>query len=95
MTFGAPQQGLALANELIAEGRSTFTFREVEQRLGKSKSATANLLKRMEIAGLIDRVRRGHYALRQLGVLARLGRRGHCAFRQCGVFSGCRIVLYD
>ena len=69
MTFGTPQQGLALANELTAEGRSTFTFREVEQRLGKSKSATANLLKRMEIAGLIDRVRRGHYALRQLGVL--------------------------
>ena len=63
------QQGLSLANELVAEGRSTFTFGEVEQRLCKSKPATANLLKRMEKAGLIDRVRRGHYAVRQLGVL--------------------------
>lgn len=69
MHFDTPQQGLALANELVAEGHSTFTFEEVEKRLGKSKTATANLLKRMEKAGLIDRVRRGHYAVRQLGVL--------------------------
>ena len=69
MYFEPPQQGLALANELVAEGRSTFTFEDVEKRLGKSKTATANLLKRMENAGLIDRVRRGHYAVRQLGVL--------------------------
>ena len=69
MDFYSPQQGLSLANELVAEGCSTFTFEEVERRLGKSKTATANLLKRMEKAGLIDRVRRGHYALRQLGVL--------------------------
>lgn len=65
----SPQQGLALANELVAEGRSTFTFGEAEKRLGKSKTATANLLKRMEKDGLVDRVRRGHYVVRQLGVL--------------------------
>ena len=64
-----PQQGLALANELVAEGCTTFTFGEVEKRLGKSKTATANLLKRMENVGLVDRVRRGHYVVRQLGVL--------------------------
>ena len=69
MYFSSPHQGLALANELVAEGRSTCTFEEAEKRLGKSKTATANLLKRMENAGLIDRVRRGHYAVRQLGVL--------------------------
>ena len=69
MHLYTPQQGLAFANDLVAEGRSTFTFQEVEKRLGKSKSATANLLKRMEKNGLIDRVRRGHYAVRQLGVL--------------------------
>ena len=63
------QQGLSLANELVAEGHLAFTFGEVERHLGKSKSATANLLKRMERAGLIDRVRRGHYAVRQLGML--------------------------
>ena len=69
MHIQSPQHGLALANELVAEGRLTFTFGDVEKRLGKSKPATANLLKRMEKAGLIDRVRRGHYAVRQLGVL--------------------------
>ena len=69
MRIDTPHQGLALANELVAEGRLTFTFEDVEKRLGKSKTATANLLKRMQTAGLIDRVRRGHYAVRQLGVL--------------------------
>ena len=69
MHFDSPQQGLALANELVAEGRPTFTLEEVEKRLGKSKTATANLLKRMQTAGLIDRVRRGYYVVRQLGVL--------------------------
>ena len=62
-------QGLALANDLAADGCSTFTFANAEQRLGKSKTATANLLKRMEKTGLIDCVRRGHYVVRQLGVL--------------------------
>lgn len=69
MYFQSPQQGLALANELVAGGCSTFTFGEAEKRLGKSKTATANLLKRMEKDGLVDRVRRGHYVVRQLGVL--------------------------
>lgn len=69
MDLKPQQQGLSLANELVAQGRMAFTFDEVEQRLGKSKPATANLLKRMEKAGLIDRVRRGHYAVRQLGML--------------------------
>ena len=62
-------QGLALANELSAEGRRTFTFGEIVERLGKSKTATANLLKRMETSGLVVRVRRGHYLVRQLGML--------------------------
>ena len=69
MRFDTPHQGLALANELVAEDHLTFTFEDMEKRLGKSKTATANLLKRMQTAGLIDRVRRGHYAVRQLGVL--------------------------
>ena len=69
MRFNTPHQGLALANELVAEGRLTFTFEDVKKRLRKSKPATANLLQRMQTAGLIDRVRRGHYAVRQLGVL--------------------------
>ena len=69
MYFSSPHRGLALVNELVADGRSTFTFEDAEIRVGKSKTATANLLRRMEKAGLIDRVRRGHYAVRPLGVL--------------------------
>lgn len=69
MRTKAPNQGLSLANELVAAGRPIFTFGEVQKHLGKSKTATANLLKRMEKDGLVDRVRRGHYVVRQLGVL--------------------------
>ncbi|MCY4426421.1 MAG: type IV toxin-antitoxin system AbiEi family antitoxin domain-containing protein [Halieaceae bacterium] len=61
--------GLGLANELIANGKIYFTFSDARRRLGRSAAATGNLLKRMESAGLIDRVRRGHYVVRQLGVL--------------------------
>lgn len=60
MKVYAPHQGSALANELVAEGRETFTLEEVEKRLAKSRTATANLLKRMGRLGLIDRVRLGH-----------------------------------
>ena len=69
MYFDPPQQSLTLANELVAEGRLTFTFDELVKRLCISKTATANLLKRMEKSGLIHRVRRGHYVVRQLGML--------------------------
>ena len=69
MYFEPHQQSLALANELVAEGCLTFTFDELVNRLGKSKTATANLLKRMEKSGLVNRVRRGHYVVRQLGML--------------------------
>jgi predicted transcriptional regulator of viral defense system len=61
--------GLALADELIAEGKTSFTFAEAQQRLARSRSATSNVVTRMLDAGLIDRVRHGHYVLRPLGVL--------------------------
>lgn len=61
--------GLGLANDLVASGKLHFTFSDAQRRLGRSASATGNLLKRMQTAGLIDRVRRGHYVIRQLGVL--------------------------
>lgn len=60
---------LRLADDLVAEGKTHFTFGEAQQRFGQSPSATGNLLQRMLTAGLIDRVRRGHYVIRQLGVL--------------------------
>ena len=61
--------GLGLANDLVANGKLHFTFSDARRRLNRSAAATGNLLKRMQSAGLIDRVRRGHYVVRQLGVL--------------------------
>ena len=61
--------GLALADDPIADGKHFFTFAEARRRLGCSPAAAGNLLKRMLAAGLIDRVRHGHYVVRQLGVL--------------------------
>jgi len=60
---------LRLVDDLVADGKTHFTFDEAQQRFGQSPSATGNLLRRMLTAGLIDRVRRGHYVIRQLGVL--------------------------
>ena len=62
-------QALILADKLVADGAAAFTFEIAAMRLGKSKTATANVLKRMRNAGLIDRVRRGHYVVRPLGML--------------------------
>ena len=61
--------GLTLANELAAQGRTGFTFAEAQACVNLSPTATANLLKRMVTDGLVDKVRRGHYVLRPLGVL--------------------------
>lgn len=60
---------LRLADDLVAAGKSHFTFSEARERLGRSPAATGNLLRRMLDSGLIDRVRRGHYVVRPLGVL--------------------------
>ena len=61
--------GLALADSLTAGGKQVFTFKDACEMLGKSHAATGNLLRRMLDAGLVDRVRHGHYAVRQLGLL--------------------------
>jgi len=61
--------GLRLLDELVAEGASQFTADQAAIRLGRSRTGTSNLLHRLLRAGLIDRVRRGHYAIRQLGML--------------------------
>jgi predicted transcriptional regulator of viral defense system len=62
-------EGLRLLDHLVAEGALQFTASEAEARLGRSRTGTANLLRRLMREGLIDRVRRGHYAIRQLGTL--------------------------
>ena len=69
MYYISQNAGLRLADDLVADGKAYFTFAEAQQRFGRSPSATGNLLQRMLNAGLIDRVRRGHYVVRQLGIL--------------------------
>jgi predicted transcriptional regulator of viral defense system len=60
---------LELIDTLVAEGREAFTFEEAKATLGASPSATANALRRLSEKGLVDRLTRGHYAIRPLGSL--------------------------
>ncbi|RLB53383.1 MAG: hypothetical protein DRI90_21240 [Deltaproteobacteria bacterium] len=69
MRIRVPSMALRIIDDLVADGRTCFTFAEAVCRSGRSRTATANLLRRMADRGLIDRVRRGHYAVRQFGVL--------------------------
>jgi len=69
MSHDSHNAALRLVDNLVADGKTHFTFGEAQQRFGQSPSATGNLLRRMLTAGLIDRVRRGYYVIRQLGVL--------------------------
>ena len=61
--------GLKLLDDFVSEGQLQFTSNEAVERLARSPTATANLLRRLLRAGLIERVRRGHYAIHQLGTL--------------------------
>jgi predicted transcriptional regulator of viral defense system len=61
--------GLNLLDELVSEGLTQFTSAQAASRLDRSAAATGNLLGRLVRDGLLDRVRHGHYAIRQLGTL--------------------------
>ncbi len=56
-------------DDRLAVGKSTLTSRELREELGISPQATSNLLARWRQAGLVDRVARGRYAIRQIGLL--------------------------
>jgi predicted transcriptional regulator of viral defense system len=56
-------------DELVSDGLTQFTSEDAATRLNRSATATANLLRRLVRDGLLDRVRRGHYAIRPLGTL--------------------------
>lgn len=79
---------LQLVNDLVADGKTHFTFDEAVPRVGRSPSATANLLRRMVDAGLIDRVRRGSYVVRQIGVLGTRAAAEDVAVAVAAAFSG-------
>jgi predicted transcriptional regulator of viral defense system len=61
--------GLKLLDEFVSDGLTQFTSADAAVHLGRSAAATGNLLARLVRDGLLDRVRRGHYAIRQLGTL--------------------------
>ncbi len=56
-------------DDRLAVGMTTLTSRELREELGISPSAASNLLTRWRRAGLVDRVARGRYAIRQIGLL--------------------------
>lgn len=62
-------RGLALLDEMLAEGSLTVSAKDVRVRLQLSPQAASNLLRRLADAGLLERVRPGSYAIRSLGVL--------------------------
>lgn len=62
-------RGLALLDDLVAEGRTHLSSHEVSARLGISPQAASNLLHRLVREGLLDRVAHGRYVIRSLGVL--------------------------
>lgn len=69
MSLNTPHHGLAPLDRRLAEGKATLTSAELQGELGLSAQAASNLLARWQHAGLVDRVARGRYAIRQLGLL--------------------------
>jgi predicted transcriptional regulator of viral defense system len=69
MAIRKSKSSLVFLNDLVADGVLSFSFDEAVRRSGRSRTATANLLRRLADRGLLDRVNRGHYAVRSLGVL--------------------------
>lgn len=60
---------LQMIDTLLANGKDDFTFNDAKAALGVSTPATANALRQLALKGLIDRLTRGHYAIRPLGSL--------------------------
>jgi len=79
---------LRLVDDLVADGKEHFTFAEAVRRVDRSPAATANLLRRMVAAGLVDRVRRGRYAIRPLGVLGTRAAAEDVALAVAAAFAG-------
>lgn len=65
----ATPRGLALLDRLARQGSTAFAAADVQKALGVSPAAASNLLRRLADAGLVDRVARGRYAIRQIGSL--------------------------
>jgi predicted transcriptional regulator of viral defense system len=64
-----PRHSLEILDSRLARGDTGLTARDVQLELGMSPQAASNLLRRWREAGLVDQVARGHYVIRQLGLL--------------------------
>jgi predicted transcriptional regulator of viral defense system len=58
-----------LLDQLVAEGRREISAQEARARLHKSPQATTNIMARLVRDGWLERARRGHYLIRNLGYL--------------------------
>ncbi|HVB53574.1 MAG TPA: MarR family transcriptional regulator, partial [Candidatus Acidoferrales bacterium] len=65
----ATKRSLKVLDRLAVEGRTAFTTAEVRSALKLSPQATSNLLSRLAVEGLVDRVAGGRYVLRPIGAL--------------------------
>lgn len=79
---------MKLLDDLVAEGRESFTSALVQQRLSLSPSAASNLLARWLRDGLVDRVARGQYVVRPLGSLGTRAASQDIALAVGAAFSG-------
>jgi predicted transcriptional regulator of viral defense system len=82
------KKGLKLVNDLVAAGHSSVTPAWVMEHTGASRQASGNLLRRLVQAGLLERVSRGHYAVRQIGVLGTSAAAEDLALAVGAVFEG-------
>ena len=65
----ATKRSLKVLDRLAGEGRTAFTTTEVRSALQISPQATSNVLSRLVVEGLVDRVAAGRYVLRPIGAL--------------------------
>ena len=82
------KKGLKLLDDLVATGRNSVTPAWVMEHTGASRQASVNLLGRLVEAGLLERVSRGHYAVRQIGVLGTSAASEDLALAVGAVFEG-------
>ena len=82
------RRDLVLVDGLLAAGSNIFETADVAARLNLSAQATSNLLTRLVRQGLVDRVARGRYAIRQLGTLGTRAASEDIALAVAAAFQG-------
>ena len=79
---------LELIDTLASEGKDEFTFEDAKAHLGVSTEATANALARLSKNGLVDKLARGHYAIRPFGALGTSAATEDLGFAVGAAFEG-------